>query len=419
MPDMVTTAHLKVPAAPVQIGSIPSFLATIPHLLGFHPERSIVIVGADVRGRVRITMRYDLPKPARARSAGVLARHALAIISAQAIQYTIVAGYGPKRLVDPVIDALRREAPHRGIEIREMVRAEGGRYWSYVCQDPQCCSPDGIPYDASDCPAAFAAAEYGAAQVLPSREALADTIAAAGGEEGESMRKATRAAENRAARLAIRVERDNPNRKNARHAFTAAGVKAADEAIELYRGGERFPSHSDAAWLAVMLHKLAVRDHAWARMDPTHLKDHLRLWADLTATARPGHVAAPASLLAFVAWQAGDGALANVALDRALADNPRYSMAGLLRSALDCGAPPSVARLPLTPEEVAASYAERDEDEHSDGDQGADADGDAEDEDRDEDSDPADDHTSNASAADSPGNERRDGGLPADGEQAS
>jgi len=73
--------------------------------------------------------------------------------------------------------------------------------------------------------------------------------------------------------------------------------------------------------------------------------------------ARPGYVSAPASLLAFVAWQCGNGALANVALDRALADDPRYSMAVLLREAIDCGAPPSLARLPMTPEEVAASYA--------------------------------------------------------------
>jgi Domain of unknown function (DUF4192) len=67
-------------------------------------------------------------------------------------------------------------------------------------------------------------------------------------------------------------------------------------------------------------------------------------------------VSPPASLLAFCAWQNGDGALANVALDRALADNPRYSMAQLLRQALDAGAPPSLARLPMTPEEVAAAY---------------------------------------------------------------
>jgi hypothetical protein len=45
-----------------------------------------------------------------------------------------------------------------------------------------------------------------------------------------------------------------------------------------------------------------------------------------------------------------------VALDRALADDPRYSMARLLRQAIDSGAPPSLARLPMTPEEVAASY---------------------------------------------------------------
>ena len=72
--------------------------------------------------------------------------------------------------------------------------------------------------------------------------------------------------------------------------------------------------------------------------------------------AQPGYVAAPAALLAFVAWQCGDGALANVALDRALADDPRYSMAQLLRQVISAGAPPSLARLPMTPEEVAASY---------------------------------------------------------------
>ena len=45
-----------------------------------------------------------------------------------------------------------------------------------------------------------------------------------------------------------------------------------------------------------------------------------------------------------------------MAVDRALADNREYSMALLLREALDSGAPPSMARLPMTPEEVAAAY---------------------------------------------------------------
>ena len=63
-----------------------------------------------------------------------------------------------------------------------------------------------------------------------------------------------------------------------------------------------------------------------------------------------------------MAWQAGDGALANVALDRALADDPRYSMAQLLRQVITAGAPPSLATLPMTPEEVAASYDEAEDD---------------------------------------------------------
>ena len=66
-------------------------------------------------------------------------------------------------------------------------------------------------------------------------------------------------------------------------------------------------------------------------------------------------------------WQSGDGALANVALDRALADDPGYSMALLLRQVISAGTPPSMARLPMTPEEVAASYDDaedlRDEDQ--------------------------------------------------------
>jgi hypothetical protein len=48
--------------------------------------------------------------------------------------------------------------------------------------------------------------------------------------------------------------------------------------------------------------------------------------------------------------------MAKVALDRALRDDPYYSMAHLLRQAIDSGAPPSMARLPMPPGEVAASY---------------------------------------------------------------
>ena len=91
-------------------------------------------------------------------------------------------------------------------------------------------------------------------------------------------------------------------------------------------------------------------------MDPAHAPAHQRLWTDLTRQAPPRYRAAPASLLAFTAWQRGNGALANLALEQALAANPGYSMAQLLRQVITAGAPPALARLPTTPDEVVASY---------------------------------------------------------------
>ena len=137
------------------------------------------------------------------------------------------------------------------------------------------------------------------------------------------------------------------------------GVDAIVDAIENYRKGHWITNPSTIAYLLFQLQQLLVRDMAWAYMDPAFNAQHVKLWTDLTRYAVPGLPgAAPASLLAFVAWQSGNGALANVAVDRALADDPRYSMALLLRQVITAGAPPSLARLPMSPEEVAASYDE-------------------------------------------------------------
>jgi hypothetical protein len=93
-------------------------------------------------------------------------------------------------------------------------------------------------------------------------------------------------------------------------------------------------------------------------MEPGHRDAHRRLWTDLVRGAADPWVPAPAALLAFTAWQCGEGALASIAIDRALACDPRYSMALLLREILDAGVPPSAARLPMSPEEVERSYAD-------------------------------------------------------------
>jgi hypothetical protein len=167
------------------------------------------------------------------------------------------------------------------------------------------------------------------------------------------MHQATERALRRAEDLIAAAPRDT----DAMRPVIDAGRAAVREAIGTYRRGGQITDDDQVAWLAVTLADLRVRDDAWARMDPKHRAAHRRLWTDVVRRATEPYVPAPASLLAFTAWQSGEGALANIAIELALAADPGYSMAHLIGQAVDAGLPPSAARLPMTPEEVEASYA--------------------------------------------------------------
>jgi Domain of unknown function (DUF4192) len=345
-PDAGTATERRI-----RIGSPASLLAVVPVLLGFEPGNSMVVIGIEEPGaEVKLTLRYDLPDQGLAPA---VAGHAMSVLTAQRIQTAVAVGYGPEHLVSPVAAALRECAPKAGVTVTELLRAENQRYWSFLCKDPACCPPEGKPFDVTDHPAARAmAAER--ARVLASRDALAATVAPVTGPPAEQMRQATKQAEDQVARTIARASRSG-RKASVRRLIATVGLPAVSEGIRRYRGGGRVEP-AEAAWLTVVLRDFRVRDDAWSRMRPEHREAHARLWTDLTRLAQPGYVCAPASLLAFVAWQSGNGALANVALDRALEEDPHYSMAVLLQQAIDSGAPPSLARLPMTPEDVAASY---------------------------------------------------------------
>ena len=361
-PQTPLDSQTAQPSIVARVDSPAALLAVIPHLLGFVPAASVVVIGlTPPRDRVRVTLRYDLPDPPDADLVADIAGHAVGVISSQQLTAAIAVGYGPEPLVTPVADALRDTAQRAGIDLHDFLRVEDGRYWSYRCGDEACCPAAGVPFDATAHPVAADMAAAGK-QVLVGRAAVAARVAPIGGIAAESMRQATRRAEQHVAQLLAKVRRSS-RIGAARHMIAAEGLATAGTMIARYRGGGRFTSDYEVARLTVALRDLRVRDDAWARMDPAHADAHLRLWIDVTRRAQPGHVAAPAALLAFVAWQSGDGALANVALDRAVADEPWYSMALLLRQVISAGAPPSLARLPMTPEDVAASYDDAEEDD--------------------------------------------------------
>jgi hypothetical protein len=323
----------------LRLGSPTAMLAVIPALLGFHPEHSLVVIGVrQPRGRVEVVFRYDLPQPPNPVTASKIAGHATSVLTRNQLTRAVIAGYGPGPMVTPVTDALVAALRRAGVTLHDVLRIEDGRYWSYACHDPHCCPPEGVPFDPRYHPASAALAAVGS-PVLADRAALAATIAPLRALTAESISQAERTVRAKGA---------------------AAGLVAVGEAISTYRADGQLSGDDQFALLAVTLADLRVRDDGWARMDPDHVQAHLRLWTDVVRRAPARYVPPPASLLAFVAWQSGNGALANVAAERALAADPGYSMAQLLLDAVGAGVPPSAARLPMTPEEVAASYAEHD-----------------------------------------------------------
>jgi hypothetical protein len=119
------------PAALLRIGSPDTVLAVIPGLLGFHPSRSLVVVGAGPpRGRIQVAFRYDLPEPPDVGAAAKIAAHAAAILARHQLTLAIAVGYGPGPMVTPVVDALVRELRRADITLHDTLRVENGRYWS-------------------------------------------------------------------------------------------------------------------------------------------------------------------------------------------------------------------------------------------------------------------------------------------------
>ena len=339
----------------VKVGSADGILAVVPHLLGFHPANSLVVLGiGGAHARIRLAFRYDLPDPPQDALSADIASHATTVLCREHLTMAVVIGYGTGPAVSGIVDVLAPALREAGIAIQDALRVEDGRYWSYLCQDPKCCPPEGVPYNPAAHPAAAVLAAAGLT-VRSDRESLVGTLARAP-ESIEPMTHATERARRRAARL-IEETLSVTAEGDPLQAIADAGRRSVRQAVARYRRGAEIKDHDEIAWLAFALTDLRVRDDAWARMDPQYNEAHQRLWTRLLRYVPAEFTPAPAALLAFVAWQAGDGALASIAIERALNADPSYSMALLIADALHAGLPPSAARLSMSPKQVAASYA--------------------------------------------------------------
>jgi hypothetical protein len=314
-------------------------LAAVPYLFGFHPTESVVVIGLHT-SRVVFNVRADLPEPgAAADDVAGLAAQLVSALTAQGATRALVVGYGPAPRVTRAVLAVGEELQSRGLAICEMLRATEGRYWSYLCLSPECCPPEGTPYDTSGTEVA-AAATFAGRVALPDRSALERVVAPPAGRDLTAVERAT---ERAAVALHAELGLDRADAVPAPGARRRVGLRALGTALRAYREGGGLDDEG-LAFLVLLVRSVDVRDLACRRIVAAGnaIDPHVELWRDATRRARPDLAAAPASLLAAAAWRAGDGALAAVALERAFAADPACGLARLLDAALRQALPPSV-----------------------------------------------------------------------------
>lgn len=315
--------------AVLRISAPGDLVAIVPYLIGFHPSHSLCAVVL-INNRVAASGRIDLPDDEDGISAvlGSLAHLCERAATDREADTVALVGYGPGPEVTPVMAAAAGWVAERGLHLLEAVRVDDDRFWSYTCTDPICCPPEGRRID-REAPIVVEAIAQGVSPMV-SREEVAGLVAANTGAQRAGMVAATEAA-----RTWLKDVLADLSLGQTRLWTYGEGYRRVRAAMAAYAAGDTL-NDVDAARLSVLLGNLAVRDVAWLLMEAADAETHRALWCDMTRRA-VDNVEACASLAAFAAYLDGDGALANLALERAVAANPQYVMARLVRESLVVG----------------------------------------------------------------------------------
>jgi hypothetical protein len=253
-------------------------------------------------------------------------------------------GLPHRELMAEVVRAL---AAH-GVPVPDGILVRNGRWWSYDCPHP-CCGPSaGTPLPAGVTALEVAAVASGVV-VEPDRDGLAARIAPPGPAARDAMAAACAQVGGECADAILEHGWDAV----AEESWTLIG-----QAVARCRPGAdsrvRLPDR-EVARLVWGLRDRWVRDRAMELALGADAPGAEQLWTECTRRAPAPLDAAPATLLAVSSWLRGDGAMADVALGRALAGAPDYALARLLAQALTACVRPAELR-----ELIAAAVADLD-----------------------------------------------------------
>ncbi|WGX94572.1 DUF4192 domain-containing protein [Nocardioides sp. L-11A] len=327
---MTTTSETPRPRTSLTVHGPEDLLAAAPVLIGFWPEQSVVLMTFGARHPFHA--RTDLP-PTAVRSRDVR-RLVVAELLGPALRHGATHAVLLYYTDDPpaaeaVHRALRRACRRSGLVLLTALLADGTHYRDLGHPDPAV-RRRRHPYDVGAHPFVLAAALAGR-RLHGSRAELVASLA----------QDPVAAAAVSTALVAGRLADGG----------VPAGGRALRDAgdwvlrtVRALLAAEALPDDAVLARLLWAMQAARVRDAAWSDLESHNAQAHLRLWSDAVRRAPDALVAAPALLLGWSAWQAGDGALAWTAVDRCLGACPGHRVAEHLASLLREAVPPSTWR---------------------------------------------------------------------------
>ena len=283
----------------------------IPHLLGFHPSESLVVVLVQ-EGRVELTARADLQPLLQAGQADLLVQRLwgrFPLADAWFVAYTAdhAAGW---RLLD---------------RCQELVRPATGRVMLVHGETFWCDSATAEPGRLD--PRAGVLAAEATFLGLPARASRDDLRALVSGPADADIAGLIEAFEQQQRLLELLPMRQWP------HELAAA--------VEEFIGDGDVPDDAHCARLALLAQNPDARDRALVAITRESAEQHVALWGRVVSRCLARYQAFPLGLMGMAAWVAGNGALQVICLERAEQQLPDSGLVRILASINENVVPPS------------------------------------------------------------------------------
>ena len=318
----------------IQIDGPANLLATVPYLLGFNPEKSLVIVA--VKGQhdqVVVSMTLDLPDKIEDLDANFMnnLKETLKRSGADGLVAIFYVETNPQKL-QSISDLLMTEISSE-FHVRDILWVCDYKWASYLCSDQSCCPQEGRELEIDKPSMAQTELVLAGRSVAPKKSDLKDFL------ESTTVNQELIPHLSQFARQKAKAEHSKTLEKWESTQFKFLTSKKAIQDLDLKLSARLLFGLTDIPIRdALLAHHIEL---AQINEDPNqYLFQFAQKWAQVAKVAPETFRSPICTCIAVFMWQAGEGILARSAIEFALAQDPQFHLAKLINNALDSGMPP-------------------------------------------------------------------------------